>query len=135
MPLAWGSGMSTPQDVLGTNAAFYAVFADGDVTMMERLWASASEVSCLHPGWPPVFGRDQVLDSWRLILEQPPPIVAGDPRVMQFGDTAVVVCQERVGGMMLAATNIFVREDGVWKLVHRQATRLPELVPPRWAMH
>jgi hypothetical protein len=37
------------------------------------------------------------------------------------GDTAIVLCRELVGGSPLIATNIFVREDEGWKLLHHQS--------------
>jgi hypothetical protein len=38
-----------------------------------------------------------------------------------IGDSAYVVCGESIEGAELVATNVFVREDGTWKLVHHQA--------------
>jgi hypothetical protein len=38
-----------------------------------------------------------------------------------LGESAYVVCGEAVDGAELVATNLFVREDGAWKLVHHQA--------------
>jgi len=32
-----------------------------------------------------------------------------------------VICRELVGGSPLAATNVFVREDGAWRLLHHQS--------------
>ncbi len=38
-----------------------------------------------------------------------------------LGESAFVVCGEALDGDELIATNYFVREDGVWKMVHHQA--------------
>lgn len=38
------------------------------------------------------------------------------------GDVAFVTCHEVFDGGRLAATNVFVREDGAWRMVHHQAT-------------
>ncbi len=41
---------------------------------------------------------------------------------------AIVVCYETVGQFTLVATNVFVREEGAWRMVHHQSgeTQLPQ---------
>jgi hypothetical protein len=41
-----------------------------------------------------------------------------------------VICSEHLEGGTLAATNVFAREGGAWKLVHHQAGAQPEPVDP-----
>ena len=43
------------------------------------------------------------------------------PSACVLGESAYVVCGESIQGAELVATNLFVREDGAWKLVHHQA--------------
>ena len=62
----------TDAAVLAANAAFYSAFATRDMTAMSELWAAEAPVACTHPGWPVLLGRDDVLASWRGILENPP---------------------------------------------------------------
>jgi hypothetical protein len=90
---------------------------------MHALWARRTPVSCIHPGWPPVHGRDKVMSTWDGILEQPPkPAVRPVREVAHVvGDVGTVVCYEAIGTIILAATNIFVREDGAWRMIHHQA--------------
>lgn len=117
--------MTTRDDseVLAANEAFYATFARRDATAMDRLWARKSGVTCIHPGWAPIQSRTGVIKSFRRILESPsaPKIACVEPRAHLLGDTAYVLCFEVFAGSRLAATNIFVREDGAWRLVHHQA--------------
>lgn len=110
--------------VLAANAAFYAAFAARDVATMETLWAQRVPVACIHPGWQPLLGRGAVLESWRDIMGNPssPPIRCSNPVVHVVGGTALVICTERFPGAELVATNVFVEEDGAWKLVHHQAS-------------
>lgn len=108
-------------DVLAANASFYRAFSAGDAEAMERLWSRESPVSCLHPGWPIVLGRQRVMASWRAILRRPPPVRCREPRVLPYGHLMLVVCCEIIESGMLAASNLFVREDGGWHLVHHQA--------------
>ena len=42
---------------------------------------------------------------------------------------AFVVCYERLGPNFLIATNLFVKEDGAWKMVHHQAGPIPPPAP------
>jgi hypothetical protein len=110
-------------DVLAANEAFYQSFNQRDMTSMEDLWAWSAPVSCIHPGWNVLQGRVAVLDSWRSILNNPsqPRIVTGGATVSIFESTAVVICRELVAGSPLVATNVFVLENGAWKLTHHQS--------------
>lgn len=115
--------MTLHDAVLFANEAFYLAFRSRDVVAMEDIWASRVPVTCIHPGWPPLYGRDEVLESWRGILgaESSPKIGCHAPRAHVYGDVATVLCYERVAESYLIATNVFMREGGVWKLVHHQA--------------
>lgn len=111
------------QAVLDANAAFYRAFAERDVTAMDAVWARDARVGCIHPGWQALAGRNAVMASWRGILENPeaPAIACTQPTAQLLGDTAFVVCTERLEESQLVATNLFVREDGAWRLVHHHA--------------
>ena len=114
---------SVEDEVLSVNAAFYSAFAARDVAAMERLWSDRSPVACVHPGWHPLAGRQAVMASWRGILQGPgsPTIVCRDASAHLCGDTAFVLCTEELPGGLLVATNVFVREQDRWMLVHHHA--------------
>jgi ketosteroid isomerase-like protein len=121
--------------LLFANETFYRAFADKDVTVMSAVWAEAEPVTCLHPGWPPVEGRDAVLQSWHAILTGPasPDIECLHARAGLHGDTGIVICYERIGQDHLLATNIFIRNGAGWLLVHHQSGAAPdpaESTPP-----
>jgi ketosteroid isomerase-like protein len=124
--------------LLFTNEAFYAAFAGRDLNAMDGLWSRRSEVTCIHPGWLPLAGRDAVMQSWQAILANPasPAISCWNATAHVLGNVAYVLCHEQLQHGFLAATNVFVREDGSWKLVHHQAgaspppTLLPSASPP-----
>jgi ketosteroid isomerase-like protein len=109
--------------VLQANDAFYAAFAGRDMAAVDDLWSRRVAITCIHPGWNVLSGRDAVIESWDAILSNPeqPRIVAGGAQVALLGDTAIVICRELVSGNPLAATNIFVREDGKWRLAHHHS--------------
>src|SRR5688500_8395498 len=104
--------------VLEANAAFYAAFNARDVDRMEDLWARHARAACIHPGANALAGRDAVMESWGMILSNPaqPRITSGGETATVIGDVAFVVCRELVAGTPLIATNVFVREDGEWRI-------------------
>jgi hypothetical protein len=67
--------------------------------------------------------RESVMISWRDILanSEAPRIMCHDEDAVLYGDLAIVTCEEALDDNTLVATNIFVREDGFWRLVHHQA--------------
>jgi len=119
------------QAVLFANDAFYLAFKSADYDTMETVWAKNAPLSCIHPGWPPLVGREQVLESWRGILANQQQ-QAAEPAVVsvQFlGEVAVVLCYEMVGRFALIATNVFARERGAWRMVHHQSGETPPPPP------
>ncbi len=110
--------------VLSANLEFYRAFTSRDTTAMEALWARSAPVVCVHPGWTPVTGRAAVLQSWRDIMANPeaPHVACHDDRAFLYGNVAIVLCEEELDTGHLVATNMFVREDGAWRLAHHQAS-------------
>ena len=110
--------------VIAANRAFYRAFATGDMAAMDALWARERPVSCIHPGGPVLASRAVIMDSWASILLGPdrPAVRPQKLRVFGFGDTAFVTCYERMSDGLLAATNVYARERGAWKMVLRQSS-------------
>ncbi|MEX1364381.1 MAG: nuclear transport factor 2 family protein [Nannocystaceae bacterium] len=117
--------------VLAANTSFYSAFARFDFAAMDELWSSEAEVTCVHPGWPPIRGREPVMQSWRAIFQNTDGVVpvCEGPSCYVLGDAAYVLCRERLGGGVLVATNVFARGDGGWVLVHHHSSALAR-VPP-----
>ncbi len=113
--------------VLFANEAFYRAFADRDLPAMDKLWSQRDSIACIHPGWSPLYGREQVMASWRGILSNPrsPAVASRRAQAFMQGDSAFVVCFEEVDGAFLIATNVFMREADGWKLTHHQAGPVP----------
>lgn len=111
------------ESLLFSNEAFYTAFAAGDLAAMEDLWDRDAPSTCLHPGWGPLFGYDDILASWRDLMTNAgaPRIECRAPRAQIYGDVGTVVCFEALPGGYMAAANTFVRRGAVWKLVHHQA--------------
>jgi len=116
--------------VLAANAAFYRAFAEADLSAMDKLVARDHAVAVIHPGWPVVSGRADVMKTWRTIFaEGPQNVCPVDPEIFAYGDIALVIVYEKTAGIFLAATNVFVREAGDWRLVHHQAGPIPAPAP------
>jgi len=119
-----GDSMSDSDAILAANAAYYRAFASGDFATMSSIWADDG-VSCVHPGWPALIGRDAVLDSYRDILHSANRvrIAYRDDTAIVAGEEARVLCVEIVeGAAALAATNCYRRVDGAWRMTHHQAS-------------
>ncbi len=122
--------MSQEAAVLFANEAFYLAFATRDVKSMNELWSEKSSVTCVHPGWRPLIGREDVVESWLTLLGNPaaPHVEFRDARAFIYGQTATVLCFEVMREGILVATNIFVHEETGWRMVHHHATPVAEQI-------
>jgi ketosteroid isomerase-like protein len=118
--------MTDTDAVLAANLEFYRAFGARDLAGMDRLWARHAPVSCVHPGWSALRDRTSVMESWHGILSNPraPRIACFDEQVFLHGDAALVLCEEELEGGTLMASNLFVREDDDWRLVHHHAGQI-----------
>lgn len=123
--LAMDIAVETEADaLLAANLEFYRAFTTHDLAAMDRVWAQETPVLCLHPGWTLLRGREAVMESWRQILgnSDAPNVMVHEDQAFLFGEVGIVTCEEELSGGWLAATNMFVKEDGAWRLVHHQAS-------------
>lgn len=109
------------EELLRANREFYRAFAAGDFVAMDRVWADHQELLCVHPGWELLRGRERVMASWRGILRRPLSVRARNEVVELLGEVAVIACIEVLPEAELAATNVFVREQGRWRMLHHHA--------------
>jgi ketosteroid isomerase-like protein len=110
--------------VIAANERYYAAFATRNLAAMDAAWARHTPATCIHPGWMLLEGREDVMASWASILgnETQPRVVPGGARAVVVGEMAMVHCREFVAGAGLVATNLFVREDGEWRIFHHHAS-------------
>ena len=122
---------SVEDEVLRANQAFYDAFLARDLSKMRDVWATRHHVACVHPGWHVLVGREEVMASWEAILasEESPAISCSEATAFVLGDSAFVTCTEDVSGTELVATNVFMREDGGWKIVHHHAGPFTRRIP------
>ena len=117
----------TDQDaVLAANLEFYRAFASRDLAAMDALWARRTPVACLHPGWSALKDREAIMESWAGIFSNPdaPRLACFDEHAFIYGDAALVLCEEELEAGTLAASNFFVREEGVWRIAHHQVGQI-----------
>ncbi len=118
------------------NQAFYDAVEAGDMGLLEAVLLDgplAGSVCVVHPGWPVLRGRPQVLRSFALIMANTDymQFFLTDVEIAVAGDTALVTCSENilsggpaepdgsagelVGGLVVA-TNVFRRTEHGWRL-------------------
>ncbi|QKV94146.1 nuclear transport factor 2 family protein [Streptomyces sp. NA02950] len=129
------TSLTDSERVAQANTALYEAMEQGDHEALERLWLDApdTEVSCVHPGWPVLRGRGEVLRSYALIMANTDYIqfFLTDVEVSVVADTALVTCTENIlsgapaeqegelgplVGQLVVATNVFRRTDDGWKV-------------------
>jgi SnoaL-like domain len=121
------------------NAAFYRALESGVLERMEEVWAHEDWVRCVHPGWDMIVGWTRVRESWEMIFEGGQQMRASpsEVAVRVVGEMAWVSCLENItvfnessfDSAQAAATNLFVRRDERWLMVHHHASPLPMIVP------
>lgn len=132
------SGPSSVEEtaVLAANLGFYRALEARDLSAMDFVWAHEDAATCVHPGWHRLDGWDEIRRSWENIFENSRPWTAScrDVRVWVAGQLAWVTCIEVMtpfGGdevedaARMQATNVFVRIDGDWKMIHHHASASP----------
>ncbi|MFF8610302.1 nuclear transport factor 2 family protein [Streptomyces sp. NPDC015346] len=121
--------------VEAANTAFYEAMERGDFDEVSELWLDdgATPISCVHPGWPVLSGRGEVLRSYALIMANTEYIqfFLTDVKVSLAGDVAVVTCTENIlsggpaedgaelgplVGQLVVATNVFRRTFEGWRI-------------------
>ena len=85
-----------------------------DFEVMARRWAKRHPTICIHPGWPAIADRSEVVESWRRILANPdqPGIDFYNAKAQSVGSMVFVTCYEELPGSICVATNGFVNERG-----------------------
>lgn len=112
--------MTDMQLIYDANDSFYKAFAEANVKKMETVWATQSLICCIHPGGKPLFGRKNVIASWRAILSAYDhfKISYTNERLIVEKNAALLVCTEILDSGVVFASNIYTKENEEWRLVH-----------------
>ena len=131
------------------NEEFYAAAEAGDLDRLGAIWLAGpfeASVQCVHPGWAPVFGREDVLRSWAVVCANTPflQFFLTDVRIDVVDRIAVVSLTENIitdmsagsseedpgfiAGGRATTINIFRRMDDGWRLWMHHASAVMESV-------
>jgi ketosteroid isomerase-like protein len=123
---------SDQEQVLAANQRFYAAFESLDLGRMEQAWLQESYISCVHPGWPPLFGWGAIMQSWQQIFDNALAMrfKLTDVRVQTAGEVAWVLLTENIESRhtqgsssgVVQATNIYRRRGTQWLIVHHHGS-------------
>jgi ketosteroid isomerase-like protein len=119
---------------------FYAALnrvLQGDAGPMLDVWSHTSDVTTMHPIGEREVGWEQVEGPWQQVasMSSGGQVAIKDPLIWVVGDLAYEVGTE-AGSATIAGeavsfghrvTNIYRREDGVWKTVHHHADKSPAM--------
>ncbi len=119
------------------NEAFYRAIESADLDLLDAVvldGAAADAVTSVHPGWPMLRGRSEVMRSFAAVMAGTPYIqfILTDLDVRTVGDVAVVTCSENIltgveresdgstelgfAAGRVVATNVFRRTPTGWRL-------------------
>jgi ketosteroid isomerase-like protein len=124
--------MTTIEDVLATNQAFYQAFEQLDVEALGLIWSKDPKVTCIHPGRNLLRGWEQIRFSWDQIFRNTKQLeVAADVLATEIqGNLAYVilvenlvqVVPERRMEVQTMVTNVFEYDGSNWFVIHRHAS-------------
>lgn len=119
------------QQALFTNEAFYLAFSQKDPDAMDALWSAQAPLVCVHPGWRRLTDREQIMASWRLILENPdqPGMDFLEPEVHAYPSMTLVTCYEQLPTGVCLATNGFVFEGADCRMVLHHSGACAQGIP------
>jgi ketosteroid isomerase-like protein len=125
--------------IKAANAAFYSALSARDISAMERIWAKDEQVSNIFSAAKtPSFGPSAIKADYEDLFKRlgdAPSLVMAEPFVRQQGDMALVIgveaAQVKLPNGDLAkffpvATNVFVKRDAQWLMVHHHTSRPPQ---------
>ncbi len=130
--------MTTEEDVRSASKEFYAALnrmLAGDASSLGDIWSHSSTVTTMHPIGGRQVGWEQVKASFDEVARSSTggQVELTDQLVRVAGDTAYEVGVEHAQfsiageplGVNSRVTNIYHREDGVWKIVHHHGDKSP----------
>jgi len=118
-------------------AALNAMFA-GDLGAMKEVWSHAEDVTYMGPGGGFQIGWDQVLADWetQAAMELGGKVTPENMHITVGQELAVVQNYEKgentnaegkLQQVSIRATNLFRKEDGMWKMIGHHTDLLPYL--------
>ncbi len=119
--------------VLAANALFYRAFENRDFEGMKATWAKVPYARCIHPGWEPLCGWEEIVGSWGQIFKNTEPLhfdladvvarVSGNLAWVEVSENLEAVHEGKPARSQVLATNLFERQpDGRWRMIHHHSS-------------
>ena len=119
---------------------FYAALnrtLNGDSGPMMEVWSHTSDVSTMHPIGDREDGWEHVEGPWQQVASMASggQVAIKDQSIRAGGDLAYEVGTEEGSGTIAGevvsfgqrVTNIYRRDDGIWKIVHHHTDKSPAM--------
>jgi ketosteroid isomerase-like protein len=124
------------------NAQFYKALESCDIKAMDDVWLQEPWVRCVHPGSDLIVGWDEIRQSWSEIFRNTRGmrLSISNLFIKVIGEMAWVECTENIAtffdqgftsGQALA-TNLYMKTQQQWFMIHHHASPLPTDVPDDW---
>jgi ketosteroid isomerase-like protein len=124
--------------------AFYAAFTACDAEAMMAVWAHHAPLLCIHPGSAPLTSRHGIEESWRQIFSAGGGVQFSltEEKVMESEAVCVRYVHENIhhgpglrSMAVVCATNVYVFEDGSWRMSLHHASPGPAAPRTEEGMH
>ena len=124
--------------IKAANTGFYTALSSRDSGALERVWDHDGQVfNIFGVSKAPMVGWIAVKSGYEDLFDRFPELSVSmaDPSIRQDADTAVVVGVEtqkvrlpngEVASALLPGTNVFVKRNGRWLMVHHHSSRPPQ---------
>ena len=118
--------------------AFYQAFEQSDFNLMSSVWADESHIECIHPMSDRLSGKEEVLDSWRSMFQQPLGLAIkviaqrhniGPTLAVHIVDEHITLIEkDSVQQSVIHATNVYELKDKGWQMIlhHASPSRKPQ---------
>ena len=133
--------MSAADEVRKASNQFYASLnkmTNGDAQSLSDIWSHDSAVTTMHPIGGRQVGWKDVWDTWDQTahVASEGQVKLQDQFIRVMGDIAYEIGVENAGfnlaGQKLTdqvrVTNIYLKEDGKWKIIHHHSDLSPAMV-------
>jgi ketosteroid isomerase-like protein len=124
--------------IKAANTGFYAALSARDLAALDRVWDHKGQVfNIFGVSKTPMIGWNAVRTGYEDLYNRFSEISVNmpEPSIRQDGDCAVVIGVEtqnvrlpngESASALLPATNVFVKRDGRWLMVHHHSSRPPQ---------
>jgi ketosteroid isomerase-like protein len=135
-PLAQSS--SDIEAIMAANSGFYTALSSRDAVALDRVWNHDGQVfNIFGVSKAPMVGWNAVKNGYADLFNRFPELSVSmaDPSIRVDADSAVIVGVEtqrvrlpsgEVASALLPATNVFVKREGHWLMVHHHSSRPPQ---------